>query len=82
MRYRVLTEQGAVYGDFSDYHLAVGQAEHMASPQRRHPQTVTVQFCAKQAEGWQELLVYVAGTTAQPGNAEVGSRLRLSALAA
>ena len=81
-RFRVLASSGAIYGDFSDYELALGQAEHLTSSRRRHKQSATVQI--REGESWRDVITFTPGgalaSSTTPPNATM-SLLRPSALA-
>jgi hypothetical protein len=82
VRYRVLTSSGAVYGDFSDYELALGQAKQLTSPRRRHKQSATVQI--GESTGWGNVITFESGgalATIAAGVRALDPRRRPSALA-
>lgn len=54
--FRVRTDQGAVYGSFSDYELALGQARHLTDPRRRQKQAATVEEASAPAGPWRQVL--------------------------
>jgi hypothetical protein len=83
-RFRVLTSAGATYGDFSDYELALGQAEHLTARNRRHKQEATVQVndAEPASDGWVDVVTLLpGGALKEPVLVPRGRRGRLSALA-
>lgn len=54
--FRVRTEQGAAYGSFADYELALGQARHLTDRRRRHKQAATVEEASGPSEPWREVI--------------------------
>lgn len=65
-RFRVRTDQGAVYGSFSDYDLALGQALHLTEHRRQHAQAATIEEADGPTGSWRQVIRLEADGQQEP----------------